>query len=77
MRPFSRRCAIVSAPLPTRSRYATVWSSSTRSMPIGPFGERFTWPSALSGAVATKNSSRWAIHSRSESSIASKTFAIA
>ncbi len=77
MRPFSRMCAIVSAPLPIRSRYATVWSSSTRSVPIGPLGDKFTCPSPLSGAVATKYSSRRAIHSRSDSSIASNTFAIA
>src|SRR5258707_15521084 len=31
----------------------------TRSVPIGPFGETFTWPPAASGAVATKNSG-WA-----------------
>src|SRR5215207_1055196 len=73
MRPFSRRCAIVSAPLPTTSRYATVWPSSTRSVPIGPFGDRLTWPSSPRGAVATKNS-RWrAIQARWCSSIRSYT----
>ena len=42
MRPFSRRCAAVSAPLPTWSSYSTVCSSTTRSEPIGPLGERLT-----------------------------------
>ncbi len=42
IRPFSRRCAIVSAPLPTLSRYATVSGSSTFSVPIGPFGDTLT-----------------------------------
>jgi hypothetical protein len=53
-----------------------VWSSSTRSVPIGPFGETFTCPAPSSGAVATKNMCCLAIHSRSGVSIASKTFAI-
>ena len=68
MRPFSRRWAIVSAPLPPMSRYATRWGLSTRREPIGPFGETFTWPSPASGAVATKNidwrptqSRRWSV----------------
>ena len=41
-----------------------MWSSSTRSEPIGPFGETLTWPSPASGAVPTKNSAWRAIHSR-------------
>src|SRR5436305_226352 len=53
-RPLSRRCAIVSTPLPVRSRYATRLGPNTRSVSY-PFGERFTWPSAPAGAVATKN----------------------
>ena len=42
IRPFSRRCAAVSAPLPTWSSYSTVRSSTIRSVPIGPFGETLT-----------------------------------
>ena len=72
MRPFSRRCAIVSAPLPITSRYATVCRSSTRSDPIGPLGDRLTWPSAPSGAVATKNSGWALIQALSLSSMRSK-----
>ena len=71
IRLFSRRCAIVSAPLPSLSRYATVWSSSTRSVPIGPFGEMFTCPSAPSGAVPTKNIGWRAIQARWWSSMRS------
>ena len=59
MRPFSRTWAIVSAPLPIMSRYATVSGSSTRSVSIGPFGETLMCPSAASGALPTKNI-RWA-----------------
>ena len=54
MRPFSRRCAMVSTPLPVRSRYATRCGPRI-ARPARPFGERFTWPSAPLGAVATKN----------------------
>ena len=39
MRPFSRRWAMVSTPLPVRSRYATVWGSSTANV-SRPFGEQ-------------------------------------
>jgi hypothetical protein len=53
IRPFSRRCAIVSTPLPTKSRYATVRASRMRSE-SAPFGDRFTRPLAPAGAVATK-----------------------
>ena len=52
IRPFSRRCAIVSALLPAKSRYATVNSSRTANEPRNPFGDRFTFPSPDSGAVA-------------------------
>src|SRR4051794_36208476 len=71
MRPFSRTCAIVSAPLPITSRYATVRSSSTRRVPPGPFGETFTWPSPASGADPTKNIGWRAIQSRQCWSISS------
>src|SRR3954454_4079046 len=72
IRPFSRRWAIVSAPLPITSRYATVCGSRIRRLPIGPFGETLTWPSSPLGAVPTKNS-RWRpIQAASLSSIASK-----
>lgn len=54
IREFSRTCATVSIPLPVRSRYATVRSSITAKVSDMPFGERFTRPSAPSGAVATK-----------------------
>ena len=64
MRPFSRTWAIVSAPLPIMSRYATVWGSRIRNVSIGPFGETLMWPSADSGAVATKNIDCLAIQSR-------------
>src|SRR3954447_27079302 len=77
MRPFSRRCATVSAPLPLRSRYATRSSPSTRSVPIGPFGETFTRPSAASGAVPTKNIGCAAIHAAIRSSIDSNVRATA
>src|SRR3712207_5544074 len=76
MRPFSRRWAIVSAPLPTPSRYASVDSSRTRSVPIGPLGDTFTWPSQSSGAVPTKNNCCAAIHARWCASMPSKTFAM-
>ena len=62
---------MVSAPLPITSRYATVFSSSTRSEPIGPLGETLTWPSSASGAVPTKNSAWSAIHSRWRASMPS------
>ena len=59
IRPFCRRCAMVSAPLPVRSRYATVSGSSTAKVSRYPFGDTFTWPptpaSSRQGAVATKN----------------------
>src|SRR4051794_3054339 len=77
IRPFSRRWAIVSAPLPWTSRYATVCGSSTAKEPIGPFGETLTWPSASSGADATKNSDCRAIQSRWWSVSSSKTLATA
>src|SRR3954453_21386316 len=77
MRPFSRRGAPVSGPLPLRSRYATRSSPSTRSVPIGPFGETFTRPSAASGAVPTKNIGCAAIHAAIRSSIASNVRATA
>src|SRR5437763_195925 len=54
MRPLSRRCATVSAPLPTWSSYSIVCSSTIRNEPIGPFGETLTRP-PWAGAVATKN----------------------
>ena len=72
-RPFSRRWAAVSAPLPTWSTYSTVRPSTIRSVPIGPFGETFTWPPSL-GAVATKNSRCRPIQAASFSSISSKSF---
>src|SRR4051794_37642398 len=75
MRPFSRRCATVSAPLPTRSRYAISWASSTARLSIGPFGETLTCPPAR-GAVPTKKT-RWrAIHAARRSSMLSRTLAI-
>ena len=45
IRPFSRRWAIVSTPLPVWSRYATVRSSMTTNSSRFPFGEQFTSPS--------------------------------
>ena len=42
MRPFSRRWAAVSAPLPTWSTYSTVCSSTMRRVSIGPLGETLT-----------------------------------
>ena len=56
MRPFpgSLRCAIVSAPLPVRSRKATVVASRIANSPLLLFGEQLTWPSALRGADETK-----------------------
>jgi hypothetical protein len=76
IRPLSRRCAIVSAPLPMTSRYAIVCGSRIRRLSIGPFGETFTCPSAPLGAVPTKNIRCRAIHAASFSSIASKTLPI-
>src|SRR5688500_11410698 len=55
IRPFSDTCADVSLPLPVRSRYATLFGESTRKA-SRPLGETFTWPCAVSGAEATKNS---------------------
>ena len=54
IRPLSRRCAMVSAPLPTESRYATSRGPSTRSA-SRPLGDRLTCPPGPDGAVATKN----------------------
>src|SRR3954469_25633775 len=71
MRPFSRTWAIVSAPLPITSRYATVRSSSTRRVPPGPFGEMLTRPSSASGALPTKNIGCRPIQSRQCWSISS------
>ena len=65
MRPFWRTCAIVSAPLPTTSRYATVWPSSTRKVPIGPLGDRLMCPPSPEGAEPTKNIGWCMIHSAS------------
>jgi hypothetical protein len=53
------------------SRYATVWSSSTLRLPIGPFGETLTWPSSARGAVPTKKSACRAIQARWWSSMRS------
>src|SRR5437879_1757937 len=50
IRPFSRACAIVSAPLPTKSRYPTSLGPRTRNQRRSPFGDTFTWPSSASGA---------------------------
>ncbi len=36
IRPFSRRCATVSLPLPVPSSHANVWSSSTAKVPGTP-----------------------------------------
>ena len=55
MRPFSRRWAIVSIPLPIRSTYANPSGPVTAKSPLPPFGDRFTWPSEPLGAVPTKN----------------------
>src|SRR5215211_3802277 len=77
MRPFSRRCAMVSAPLPITSRYATVCGSRMRRLSIGPFGDTLTWPSAPLGAVPTKNM-RWRpIQAASLPSMPGKTLPIA
>ena len=73
MRPFSRRCAIVSMPLPVRSRYATRCPSRTTNDPAMPLGEQFTSPSPARGAVATKNIGCAVIHAASLSSIDSST----
>src|SRR5689334_24342620 len=73
IRPFSRRWAIVSAPLPTTSRYATVCGSRIRRLSIGPFGETLTCPSSPLGEVPTKNIRCRPIHAASLSSMASKT----
>src|SRR5918996_6658469 len=59
------------------SRYATVLGPSTRSDPIGPFGETLTWPSAASGALPTKYIGWLAIHVARRSSIVSYSRAIA
>ena len=45
MRPFSRACAIVSAPLPTKSRYATSVGPRIRNQRRSPFGDTLTCPS--------------------------------
>jgi len=55
MRPFSRRWAIVSTPLPVWSRYATDISLRTANSLRFPLGEQFTCPLASRGAVVTKN----------------------
>src|SRR3954467_15553709 len=54
IRPFSRRCATVSAVEPAKSRYATVSSSRIAKQPRSPLGERLTVPSPDRGAVAVK-----------------------
>ena len=68
-RPFSRRCAIVSTPLPTKSRYATRVGPRTRKVSSPPFGEQFTWPSAPAGALDTKNTCWRAMKERRRPSI--------
>ena len=76
MRPFSRRWATVSMPLPIRSTYANPSGPVTWKRLWPPFGDRFTWPSSPLGAVATKNIVCASMNSRSFSSICSNTLAI-
>ena len=54
MRPFSLTCEIVSFPLPVRSSYHTLRSSTTWKQSYVPLGEQLTWPVGVSGAVATQ-----------------------
>jgi len=63
IRPFSRRWAMVSTPLPVWSRYATVRSSTTTNSSRLPLGEQFTRPSPERGAVATKKTGCAVSHS--------------
>jgi hypothetical protein len=49
-----------------------VWSSITRSVSIGPFGDTLTCPSSARGAVPTKKSAWRAIQARWWSSMRSK-----
>src|ERR1700685_210278 len=67
IRPFSRRCAMVSTPLPVWSRKATVRSSRTANSSRLPLGEQFTEPCGSSGAVDTKNTGWSDIHADSVS----------
>ena len=70
MRPFSCKCAMVSAPLPVRSKYATVCESSTRKVSY-PFGEILTDPDSDKGEVPTKKIFCRPIHSASSVEISS------
>ena len=64
MRPFSRRWAIVSAPLPIDVEVGDVWSSSTAQRADRALGRDVDVAVSASGAVPTKNSAWCAIHSR-------------
>lgn len=72
MRPFSRRCAIVSTPLPVWSTQPT-WRGPRMDRLAGPRGETLTCPSAASGAVATNHTGCALIHEAKTSSMPSKT----
>jgi len=76
MRPFSRRWAIVSIPLPIRSTWAKPSGPVTRNSPRPPLGDRLTCPSAPLGAVPTKNIGCASMNARSVSSISSNSLAI-
>jgi hypothetical protein len=71
IRPFCRRCAIVSALLP-RSRYATARGPRIAKVSRYPLGDTLTWPpapeAARHGAVATKKIGWATINFRSRSS---------
>lgn len=53
-RPFSSRRALVSLPLPVKSKYATLRSDKIRNVSY-PYGDKLTCPSRNMGAVPTKN----------------------
>ncbi len=71
IRPFSRRWAMVSTPLPVWSRYATERPSNTANSSRLPFGEQLTNPAPSSGAVDTKKTGWATSQPASRSSITS------